>query len=366
MARLFDDVNQDYLSRDSVSGLPSGGAFTMVIWINPDALPTASNLHAYYQLRENNTRFYAIALNSSGNAVFQTRRGSIQNVTSTNSISANSGWHCVIAGVDASNNQFVYLDNAGRASTARPAIPPIPNGVRVGAANAGASAASGHIGPFFTLSGFDGDASTAADFRQAVSDGVSPMWFLGPSAVNVLVASELWGITFGGAGGGEPGLGNSIFAINGSPTLSDSPPQYITFYTSWVPFPPAVTEQVISVGLSTETDTAFAVQPERTYPLGQAVETDTAFAIQPERTYPLGQAVETDTAFAIQPERIYPLGQAVETDTAFGLILEQKIAVNQAVETDTAFAITEVLTLDIAIETDTAFAVQPERTYPLG
>lgn len=164
----------------------------------------------------------------------------------------------------------------------------------------------------------------------------------------------------------------------------------------------------ISVGQSTETDSAQTVTPQRAYSVAQATETDSAQVITPARAITVNQAsetdsaqalthakqvqvsqaAETDTAQTVTAARTYDVNQATETDSAQALTVAKQVAINQTTETDSAQALTIAKGVDVgqasetdsaqavsasaattvgqASETDTAQAVTPARTYAVA
>ena len=138
-------------------------------------------------------------------------------------------------------------------------------------------------------------------------------------------------------------------------------------------FVPSAGGQTVNVGLASETDTAFSVNPDPqkvNVAVGLATETDTAFSVTPStglQTVAVGLATETDTAFAVTASpgtATVAVGLASETDTAFdvSVVATATIAVGLASETDTAFSITvapgtATVALGLATETDTALSV---------
>ena len=114
--------------------------------------------------------------------------------------------------------------------------------------------------------------------------------------------------------------------------------------------------QTITVGLATESDSAFAAGVARTLAAGLATETDTGLAATVARTLAAGQALETDSAFPAGVARTLAAGLATETDTALAAAVARALGVGQALETDSAFAVTfaRALAIGQALETDSA------------
>jgi hypothetical protein len=114
-----------------------------------------------------------------------------------------------------------------------------------------------------------------------------------------------------------------------------------------------------AIGISSETDSAFAVGKSKVKAIGLNTETDTALAATSRKTKAIGLVTETDTAQAHTSLRTRAVGQAQETDSAFATGKLKTLAVGQASETDTALAVTALKTKAVgqASETDTALPV---------
>lgn len=104
-----------------------------------------------------------------------------------------------------------------------------------------------------------------------------------------------------------------------------------------------------AIGRASETDTAFAIKPQRSYTIGRATETDTARPLSAARGIPIGRATETDTAFALSHFKSVTIGRALETDTSRPIKPQRSYAINRAIETDIARALTATLLPNITV-----------------
>ncbi|MEE8551490.1 MAG: hypothetical protein V3T08_09595 [Gemmatimonadota bacterium] len=131
---------------------------------------------------------------------------------------------------------------------------------------------------------------------------------------------------------------------------------------------PAAGGQTISVGLATETDTAFGISIVKTAPVGLAQEADTALAIIVAKAVTAALAQETDTGLGVSHSRALALALALETDSALALTIAKNLAVALAQETDTAFPVSSgsVIAVGLAQEADTALAVAFSRALQVG
>jgi len=95
-----------------------------------------------------------------------------------------------------------------------------------------------------------------------------------------------------------------------------------------------------TLGLSSETDTAFALANSKTLSIGLAEETDSAFSANADKPIPasIGLASETDAAFAVNPVDKVAIGLASGSDTAFSTGFAKSVAIGLASESDTAFS----------------------------
>lgn len=92
-----------------------------------------------------------------------------------------------------------------------------------------------------------------------------------------------------------------------------------------------------SIGLASETDTAFSMSASKSSSVGLATETDTAFGLSSSKSLGVGLASETDSAFPVTHSVSRSIGLATETDTAFPLATSSKtMGVGQAIEHDIA------------------------------
>lgn len=124
----------------------------------------------------------------------------------------------------------------------------------------------------------------------------------------------------------------------------------------------------ISVDQVTETDTAQAIQLNRSIAVGQVQETDTSQAVTARQTQAIGQVSETDTALAVAITQSRTVGQVTETDAAQAVTSLQPRAVAQVSETDTAQAIAtqQAGAIGQVSETDAAQAIAVTQIASLG
>ncbi|MDX1810436.1 MAG: hypothetical protein R3240_00690 [Gammaproteobacteria bacterium] len=117
----------------------------------------------------------------------------------------------------------------------------------------------------------------------------------------------------------------------------------------------------VSVGLATETQTAFSITPLRTKPVGQAVSNESGLSVTASKAYGLGFPVETNSAFLITKQKTFSLNIANESDNPFSLSINKAFQLNLGLETDSAFSITKskLFNLNISLESNSAFNVTP-------
>ncbi len=152
------------------------------------------------------------------------------------------------------------------------------------------------------------------------------------------------------------GGGNDL-TNNGTLTDEDGPP------LSWGGRVELLGELVVvgeTVGLATETATAFALTHSIAQTVGLASEADSALAAGSEKTLTVGLTTETDSAFALTHSISRTVGLATEADSALGVLVEIAVAVGLATEADSALALTaaKALAVGLALESDSAFGVQ--------
>ena len=123
--------------------------------------------------------------------------------------------------------------------------------------------------------------------------------------------NSAWTITLGGDANASDmldGAIGSVFFLNEAITNSAkafeilrNPYGELLTTDHWpsVFVPPAGGPITVVTGLATETDTAFAVTPQRAKTVGLSTETDSALVTTPQRTYLVGQAQETNTSFSV-------------------------------------------------------------------
>jgi hypothetical protein len=116
---------------------------------------------------------------------------------------------------------------------------------------------------------------------------------------------------------------------------------------------------VTAIGLATETDSTFHVQPA----LRLASETDTAFTVAATKGAAIGLTTETDSSLALAPTKSKAIGLTTETDSAFGFQTGVVGFIGFATETDSTFSVTnsKSRTIGLASETSsvTSFAHGP-------
>lgn len=123
-----------------------------------------------------------------------------------------------------------------------------------------------------------------------------------------------------------------------------------------------------TIGLVTETDSAFAITPLRTHAIGLSTETDTAFGMTPLRVHALGLVSETDAAFAMASAKAKAIGLTSENDTAFGFTAAKRVTIGIGTETDSGFSMAAQLagSIGIATETDSAFDMAHSRVMAIS
>lgn len=122
---------------------------------------------------------------------------------------------------------------------------------------------------------------------------------------------------------------------------------------------PASGGTTVSVGVATETDSAFAIESDQAAGVGLASETDTAQALTVVQTSAVGVASETDSAMALAIAQSAAIGLASETDSAAAVTATSTIAVGLASETDAPQTLdaAQSRAIGLASETDAAQAV---------
>lgn len=127
-------------------------------------------------------------------------------------------------------------------------------------------------------------------------------------------------------------------------------------------------EKTATVGLGTETDSGLAVGSAKALSVGLPVDTQAALALTASKTLGVGLSTETDTALAVSTATGTPVGLATSTETALATSVAKVLGVGLGTETDEALAVTVLRAYDLGLasETDVAFAVSLLRTYGIG
>lgn len=134
----------------------------------------------------------------------------------------------------------------------------------------------------------------------------------------------------------------------------------------------AVATGTVSVGLATETQTAFSITPLRTKSVGQAVSNESGLSITAAKAYGLGLPVETDSAFSITKQKTFSLNIANESDNPFSVSINKAFQLNLCLEVDSALNVTPVLAgvtiipVGLASETDIVQGLSINRAYTLN
>lgn len=120
------------------------------------------------------------------------------------------------------------------------------------------------------------------------------------------------------------------------------------------------------VGLSTETDTAFATGGYKSVTAGLSSETDTSFTTTLVKIKAAELSVETDTSFGLSGIKAATVALAISTEIALALTGTKLVTPSFASETDTSFAVTsfKAATPGFSAETDTAYGLG--RTVVIG
>lgn len=124
----------------------------------------------------------------------------------------------------------------------------------------------------------------------------------------------------------------------------------------------------ITVGLATETDSAFAATGLKTRSIGLATSNESALAASLFKTLTVGLATEADSALAATHTRTIPIGLATETDSALALVLAKTISVGLATSNESALPVTinRTLAVGLALETDSALAATWSKLVQIG
>lgn len=124
----------------------------------------------------------------------------------------------------------------------------------------------------------------------------------------------------------------------------------------------------LSVLRATETDTAQAVSPRRSYAVGQASSAESAQLVSPAKRRAVGQASASNTAQAVSARRLHATGQTSETDVAQAIAARKVRAAAQATEADASQAVSGRKSKAIAQanETEAAQSATPRRLEHIG
>ena len=124
----------------------------------------------------------------------------------------------------------------------------------------------------------------------------------------------------------------------------------------------------LAIGLNTETDSGFAVARVKAKAVGLNTETDSGFALARFKVKTVGLNTETDAPFAVATAKRYAAGLNTETDTALPVSGSQAILAGLAEAIDTALAVTKRIAKAIGLttETDEALPVANATVVPVG
>lgn len=197
--------------------------------------------------------------------------------------------------------------------------------------------------------------------RLASPEPTTPVW-----------SSGYTGLTSVTQGTGNPGVVQFVGYKTNAGTAAETPSCSWTNgafdrYAIALVFQPN-TDQNISIGRATETDTAQLLAVSKNPAIARAVETDIGRPLTLSKTAALGKATETDTARTVTVSKNLTVGLASETDTARPLTVSKTVTLGRATETDTASALTisHALTIGRASETSEARTVTVTKTRSLG
>lgn len=117
----------------------------------------------------------------------------------------------------------------------------------------------------------------------------------------------------------------------------------------------------LTLGLVTETDSAFSLSENKTLVLGQPAELDTAFSLTRSKALALGLALSTEQALALSGTKSRALGLTAETDTAHALVPQKVRVLGLPVSTETALALlfSKAKTLGLPVEIQVVFPLVP-------
>lgn len=126
----------------------------------------------------------------------------------------------------------------------------------------------------------------------------------------------------------------------------------------------------VSVGLSSEADSAFAISRAKLKSVGLSSESDSAFLIARNKLIAAGLSLESDSAFSIAFSKLLSVGLTIENDSSLNIARSKVMSIGIANETDSALAVTIVnaiiVAISQAIESDSAFSISRSKFRSIG
>ena len=140
------------------------------------------------------------------------------------------------------------------------------------------------------------------------------------------------------------------------------------WFIAYAAFASADTEQIVGIGLTTETDSAFSITRRKTKAIGLNAETDLAQAMTRAKRKALGLNTETGAPFAITFRKAKAIGLNTETDLAQVMGKAKRRALGLNAETDALFAMTwrKARAIGQPEETDLAQAMGRGKVRAIG
>lgn len=126
--------------------------------------------------------------------------------------------------------------------------------------------------------------------------------------------------------------------------------------------------QTVEVGLTTETDSAFAVGKSKLRLVGLNTEADSALALLAQKAKAIGLTSETDSSLTAGRAKLRVVGLNTETDEALPLRTTIVQPVGLATETDSALSAgrSKALAVGLASEADSALAALSRKLKAIG
>lgn len=274
----------------------------------------------------------------------------------TSSLASPFGEFAVIGvTLEADNNIILYLDGTADDLGDTSAIgDPTDYGITLGGLYASGSPQELTGGDYLAFYGWD-RALTSVEHQAIARDPFGP--FRPQRRVSVLVPAAGQTVTVGLATETDTAFGVGA-AKNQSVGLASETDSGLG----------VTAQKTVTVGLSLETDTSFGVTAAKDQAVGLASESDTALSVATAKVLDVGLATEADSALAVAIEKVVTAGLASETDTAFAVSTGNAISVGLATEADSAFGVSvaKQLSVGLASETDAALVVVPAKSYPAG